>query len=127
VSYRTLDRLFGIAGERAETCTVDINISMLEIYNEQILDLLAGPRCDEKKAKCVSLCASGGESSVLTDMPDRLDVRTGPQGNTVPGLTVVRVDSIDQVIQAMAHGNANRATGATNMNEHSSRSHWCAL
>ena len=53
LSYRTLDRLFAIAGERSETCSIDISISMLEIYNEQILDLLAGARAgDEKRPKC---------------------------------------------------------------------------
>jgi len=52
LSYRTLDRLFAIADERNETSEIEINISMLEIYNEQIVDLLA-PRAvgDEKRAK----------------------------------------------------------------------------
>lgn len=41
VNYRTLEELFKIAKERSETFTYDISVSVLEVYNEQIRDLLA--------------------------------------------------------------------------------------
>lgn len=41
VNYRTLHQLFKIAEERKETVTYDISVSVLEVYNEQIRDLLA--------------------------------------------------------------------------------------
>lgn len=41
VNYRTLEELFQIARERKETVTYDISVSVLEVYNEQIRDLLA--------------------------------------------------------------------------------------
>ncbi|KAI7990633.1 Kinesin-like protein KIN-14E [Camellia lanceoleosa] len=41
VNYRTLEELFKIADERSETFTYNISVSMLEVYNEQIRDLLA--------------------------------------------------------------------------------------
>lgn len=41
VNYRTLEELFQIARERKETVTYDICVSVLEVYNEQIRDLLA--------------------------------------------------------------------------------------
>lgn len=41
VNYRTLEQLFKISEERKETFTYNISISVLEVYNEQIRDLLA--------------------------------------------------------------------------------------
>lgn len=41
VNYRTLAQLFEIAKERSETFTYNISVSVLEVYNEQIRDLLA--------------------------------------------------------------------------------------
>ncbi|KAK2978742.1 hypothetical protein RJ640_003901 [Escallonia rubra] len=41
VNYRTLEELFRIAKERAETFTYNISVSVVEVYNEQIRDLLA--------------------------------------------------------------------------------------
>jgi kinesin family protein C2/C3 len=53
-----------------------------------------------------------------------LDIRQEPDGNIiVPGLKQVKVDTIDDVISVFAKGSTHRATTATNLNEHSSRSH----
>lgn len=41
VNYRTLEQLFQIAEERKETHSYKISVSVLEVYNEQIRDLLA--------------------------------------------------------------------------------------
>ena len=41
VNYRTLEELFNIAEERKESVTYDLSVSVLEVYNEQIRDLLA--------------------------------------------------------------------------------------
>lgn len=50
VNYRTLEQLFHIAKERSETFTYNISVSVLEVYNEQIRDLLStsptSKRCD---------------------------------------------------------------------------------
>ena len=40
VNYRTLEQLFKISQERRDTFTYDISVSVLEVYNEQIRDLL---------------------------------------------------------------------------------------
>ena len=40
VNYRTLEELFGVANERKEQFKYDISVSVLEVYNEQICDLL---------------------------------------------------------------------------------------
>lgn len=41
VNYRTLEKLFDIARERSESFSYDISVSVLEVYNEQIRDLLS--------------------------------------------------------------------------------------
>lgn len=41
VNYRTLEELFKTANERTETNSYSISVSVLEVYNEQIRDLLA--------------------------------------------------------------------------------------
>ena len=41
VNYRTLEHLFKVSKERSETFSYDISVSVIEVYNEQIRDLLA--------------------------------------------------------------------------------------
>lgn len=48
VNYRTLEQLFKIAEERRRTFTYDISVSVLEVYNEQIRDLLASSSASKK-------------------------------------------------------------------------------
>lgn len=48
VNYRTLEELFKIAQERSETFAYNISVSVLEVYNEQIRDLLATSSSSKK-------------------------------------------------------------------------------
>lgn len=41
INYLALDDLFQISNERKDTINYDIRVQMVEIYNEQIRDLLA--------------------------------------------------------------------------------------
>jgi hypothetical protein len=53
-----------------------------------------------------------------------LDIRQAPDGSvSVPGLKLIPVHCIEDVMEVFARGSANRATATTNLNEHSSRSH----
>ena len=82
-----------------------IHVSMMEIYNEQVKDLL------------VPSASSNAPSAAL-------DVRLSPEGEVfVQGLSKHKVDSIQEVFGLFEKGSSNRATAATNLNEHSSRSH----
>mmetsp|Transcript_26711 Transcript_26711/g.83676 ORF Transcript_26711/g.83676 Transcript_26711/m.83676 type:complete len:706 (+) Transcript_26711:541-2658(+) len=100
VNTRALGELFRLSGERSTEIRDDIQVSVLEIYNETIRDLLA----EEVGA-------------------EKLEVRQGPHGNYVPGLTTVNVTSLDEVLELLSMAEDNRSTVSTNMNEHSSRSH----
>ncbi|XP_020217268.1 kinesin-like protein KIN-14R isoform X2 [Cajanus cajan] len=104
VNYRTLEHLFKISNERSETFKYDISVSVLEVYNEQIRDLLA----------------TGPTSK-------RLEVKLASEGfHHVPGVVEVKIDNINEVWSVLQAGNNARAVGSNNVNEHSSRSH-CML
>eukprot|EP01035_Chromulina_nebulosa_P017819 gene17819-23429_t len=100
VSPRAFKELFDIVEERKDNYSYTLSFSMLEIYNESILDLL-----DSNPNK------------------EKLDIRQTPEGNVVPGLIEIPISSPDQVAELLLQGQANRAVGSHDMNEHSSRSH----
>ncbi|KAJ6685722.1 KINESIN-LIKE PROTEIN KLP-3 [Salix purpurea] len=105
VNYRTLHQLFKIAEERKETVTYDISVSVLEVYNEQIRDLLA----------------------TSTTTTKRLDIKQVSDGvQHVPGIVEAKVENIKQVWDVLQAGSNARAVGSNNVNERSSRSH-CML
>ncbi|XP_065007115.1 kinesin-like protein KIN-14P [Musa acuminata AAA Group] len=103
VNYRALNDLFHISKERKDTFCYEISVQMIEIYNEQVRDLLA------------------------SDGPHkRLDIRNSSQtGFAVPDANSVPVTSTTEVIELMDIGQKNRAVSATSMNDRSSRSHSC--
>tara|TARA_B100001540_G_C15756936_1_gene619795 strand:- start:884 stop:1549 length:666 start_codon:yes stop_codon:yes gene_type:complete len=101
-NLRALHDLFVKSRERRQDGIVDtIKVSVLEIYNESIRDLLRDPSKGAKK----------------------LEVRRGERGNYVPDLTSVEVHDDNEVIELMEMADGVRAASSTDMNEHSSRSH----
>ncbi|XP_042373106.1 kinesin-like protein KIN-14Q [Zingiber officinale] len=102
VNYRALNDLFQISGQRKDTICYEISVQMIEIYNEQVRDL-------------------------LNDGPHKkLDIRNSSQnGMAVPDANLVPVTSTEEVIELMNLGQKNRAVCSTSMNERSSRSHSC--
>ncbi|TEA37920.1 hypothetical protein DBR06_SOUSAS1410171 [Sousa chinensis] len=99
IAPRALQSLFREMGTGGQH---HVTLSMVEIYNEAVRDLLApGP-------------------------PQRLAVRQGPAGEggiQVAGLTHWDVPNLESLHQMLNLGRSNRATAATAMNQHSSRSH----
>ena len=51
VNYRTLEELFNVAGQRQGEIKYDISVSVMEVYNEQIRDLLAPPAAHDQASK----------------------------------------------------------------------------
>lgn len=109
VNYRALAELFRIAAERKQDYDYTFNVSILEIYNETIRDLLS---TDNEDLHLGSSSAS-----------KKYAIRKGKNGIYVEGLAEVPVISPEDVHEAMRRGQKNRSTGVTNMNAHSSRSH----
>ena len=104
VNPRSMQLLFERITQSQKEFSYTVSMSMLEIYNESIRDLLALP-------------ADRGKS---------LEVRQGPQGNHVPDCRLEIVTSVEAVNELWLEGSRNRSVASTNMNEHSSRSH-CVL
>ncbi|XP_024167492.1 kinesin-like protein KIN-14I [Rosa chinensis] len=103
VNYRALGDLFLIADQRKDTFHYDVSVQMIEIYNEQVRDLL-----------------------VTDGANKRLEIRNSSQtGLSVPDANIIRVSSTSDVIDLMNLGHKNRVVGATALNDRSSRSHSC--
>ncbi|KIH52546.1 kinesin motor domain protein [Ancylostoma duodenale] len=99
INQRAIMQLFEAADGRNEDIDYEINVSMMEIYNEKIRDLL------------------GSSNSPLA-------IRLGEDGRlSIPGLREVRVTSVEHVIEVLQEGKKNKAVAATEANVCSSRSH----
>lgn len=100
INTRALERLFSIIKSREETERSTVSVSVLEIYCEQIRDLL------------------GKNSSETYEVK-----QGGPYGTYVTNLTETEVTNAGEITGILAKAQTNRSQGRTNMNEHSSRSH----
>ncbi|CAM8909305.1 unnamed protein product [Rhodiola kirilowii] len=90
----------------------EMQVSMLEIYNETIRDLLSANRLDLSKADN----SIGG---------NKYAIKHDANGNThVSDLTVIDVRSSKEVSYLLEQAARSRSVGKTQMNEQSSRSHF---
>ncbi|XP_071384275.1 chromosome-associated kinesin KIF4-like isoform X1 [Centroberyx affinis] len=97
---RVIRRIFQEREKKAD-CEFSLAVSYLEIYNEDILDLL---------------CASKDKPS--------LSIREDPkEGIKIVGLTEKEVLSAQEMVGCLELGNSARTVGSTAMNAASSRSH----
>ncbi|KAI3773177.1 hypothetical protein L6452_04380 [Arctium lappa] len=100
VNYRALSDLFFLAEQRKDTLQYDVSVQMIEIYNEQVRDLLVTEGLNKRYPFLFALQFSSYAS-------------------------LVHVTSMYDVIDLMNLGHRNRAVGATALNDRSSRSHSC--
>jgi len=103
LNRRALGHLFNLCEEKKSDWTYELEVSVMEIYNEKLRDLLCGSK-------------AGAE----------LAIKHGRAGPMVPGLTRRAVRTPDQVQDAFTEAKSIRATSSTKMNDQSSRSH-CLL
>ncbi|XP_061819739.2 kinesin-like protein KIFC3 isoform X1 [Nerophis lumbriciformis] len=99
---RALRLLFSEVMDKSPDWEYKISVSMVEIYNETLRDLLGH------------------------NISDKLDIKMNPDGSGqlyVPGLTQVQVQSPEDINKVLELGQVSRATACTNLNDHSSRSH----
>jgi len=97
-----MQEIFYMIQEREDDYKYDVCVSMMEVYNEQARDLLT---------------SNNTPRSVI-------DIHYDPKhGISVDNLTSVQVTKYEDVVKVFIAGNKNRSTGATNIHEHSSRSH----
>ncbi|XP_028761518.1 kinesin-like protein KIN-14L isoform X1 [Neltuma alba] len=101
INYLALNDLFQMSNQRKDIITYDIYVQMVEIYNEQVRDLLAEEKTDNK-----------------------LEIRScNDNGLNLPDATLRSVKSTHDVLSLMKLGEVNRAVSSTSINNRSSRSH----
>uniref|UniRef100_H2ZNU8 Kinesin-like protein n=1 Tax=Ciona savignyi TaxID=51511 RepID=H2ZNU8_CIOSA len=99
INQRALSDLFKMVEERSLDWDYSVSVSLVEIYNETLKDL-------------------------LTTKHEKLEIKMNADGTLfVQRLTILPVKDLNDVNRAFEFGRSNRATASTNMNEHSSRSH----
>ncbi|KAK9478611.1 P-loop containing nucleoside triphosphate hydrolase protein [Lipomyces japonicus] len=102
---RAVDQVFATASNlREQGWTYTIEGQFLEIYNENVIDLLADSDSFDKK---------------------KLEIRNDPKESRiiVPDLTQILLDSPERVSALLKQAQKNRSVAATKANERSSRSH----
>ncbi|XP_065194514.1 uncharacterized protein LOC135825817 [Sycon ciliatum] len=104
INIRALTELLKTCSERKQI-DYTLKVSMLEVYNETLIDLLRGPD-------------AGGVS-----VHSKLSIQKKGKGITVPGLTEVQVTAVADIKGLMDFGGQNRTVAMTAMNTSSSRSH----
>jgi kinesin family protein C2/C3 len=102
INLRALEELFRLRDEKIDEASFRIQMSMLEIYCDSVRDLLVPP-------------SRAGASLEVKSM--------GDTAAYCPGLTLLPVETTQDVVESMLRARENRATSATNMNSSSSRSH----
>nr|XP_022302064.1 kinesin-like protein klp-3 isoform X1 [Crassostrea virginica]XP_022302065.1 kinesin-like protein klp-3 isoform X1 [Crassostrea virginica] len=98
INIRAMKELFDVCKERVETVTYTLKVSLIEIYNETIQDL-------------------------LTSDARPLELRTAGNKVSIPNLKEVEIRNLDDIKKTMAQGDKNRTVASTKMNSTSSRSH----
>jgi hypothetical protein len=96
--------------------SVTITCSLMEIYNDQMRDLLP----DKSAAAAAAAAVAAGDGSWPPEL--KLDTSTRGVVNVI-GLNRRVVRSLGDVLMALSEGLSERVVGATNMNAVSSRSH----
>ncbi|XP_039161012.1 kinesin-like protein KIN-14L [Eucalyptus grandis] len=102
INYLALNDLFELSNRRKDIITYDIHVQMVEIYNEQVRDLLAEDSASSRLK--IRSCTSDG-------------------GLSLPDATMHSVKSTADVVNLMKFGDVNRVVSSTALNNRSSRSH----
>jgi kinesin family protein C2/C3 len=100
IYFRSVQELFRVVEKRQEFMKIEVTVNLLEVYNEEIHDLLVD---------------KGAQQS--------LEIRRDGHKIFIPGLSTVPVASAKEVMDVLQQGNSNRAVTSTAMNAQSSRSH----
>ncbi|GAB5566692.1 kinesin-like protein KIF3A isoform X5 [Prionailurus iriomotensis] len=111
-----------------------VRVSYLEIYNEEVRDLLGKDQTQRLEVLATTTLAfsyyhSDQSGKTLYQQKDddwlkALSVKERPDvGVYIKDLSAYVVNNADDMDRIMTLGHKNRSVGATNMNEHSSRSH----
>lgn len=134
VYFRATDLIYKTTQEQKQLFEFTVTLQLVEIYNEEIYDLLTIPGAHTSPADLSHQHSSqlfspptSGAASSYTYPPGTtrtaVEIRHGEQGVYLKNVTSVPVESASEVHAAIQRGAANRSVFPTAKNEHSSRSH----
>ena len=105
---RSVHQLFARAGELGQVSTVTVRMYFVELYNDQLVDLLRNLEPKGKKKQA----------------PPALEIKVDASKMVIVKNAIVRdVGSAEELLQVFDQANKSRHVGATKMNAESSRSH----
>lgn len=97
--YTLSNKIFDVIETYPDSINVNIELSMYEIYNDELRDLLV----EKQKTKLVII--------------------SKPSGTYIQGLQKFKIESVSDIIDFLHKGEKTRSTASTDINDHSSRSH----
>ena len=128
VMTRAMEDIFAAVAAAGDARAYEIKASYMEIYNEEIRDLLA-PDAGPEATPRASFTTAGGNGNGdtvcnISTTGTRVKLVNGPRGLTrVIGLEERLVTGSRQIIDLVEEGTRKRSVGRTAMNASSSRSH----
>lgn len=99
---RAINDIFGRIEEMADESEVTVSCSFMELYQENLYDLLSSKGSREERV---------------------VDIRESNNQIVIPGLTEVQIRTAEDTFEALMTGSQERAVASTAMNAVSSRSH----
>ncbi|XP_044475240.1 kinesin-like protein KIN-4C [Mangifera indica] len=115
---KVMENIFNrVQAEKASTEFL-IRVSFIEIFKEEVFDLLDSYSPNLNKADASSV------AKPLVPARAPIQIRETVNGGiTLAGVTEAEVRTKEEMASYISHGSLSRATGSTNMNSQSSRSH----
>lgn len=131
VYFRATDLIYETTQEQSVLFDFVVSLQLVEIYNEEIYDLLAAHSSagssNQQQTNQLFSPPTTGATSTSTYPPGAtrtaVEIRHGEQGVYLKNVTTVTVESATDIHAAIQRGAANRSVSSTPKNEHSSRSH----
>ncbi|KAK8291023.1 hypothetical protein V6Z12_D06G035700 [Gossypium hirsutum] len=115
---KVMDSIFRRVETMKHSTEFLIRVSFIEIFKEEVFDLLDSHQASLSKVEGASLPKPTG----LGRPPIQIR-EAGNGGITLSGVTEAEVRTKEEMASNLARGSLSRATGSTNMNSQSSRSH----
>ena len=114
IMIRAISDLFN-ALNQVKNVKYNVSISYIEIYNEQLKDLLDNNNYNNNNKNNLK----DNKKEI-----NKIDIRTDPQkGTFLYGVSLHQVICANDAFKLLVYGNKNRTEGITEQNENSSRSH----
>ncbi|KAK7251004.1 hypothetical protein RIF29_33855 [Crotalaria pallida] len=115
---QVMNALFNKMKTQKHQTEFQVHVSFIEILKEEVRDLL------DTESVGKSETSNGQSGKVTAHGRSPIHIRESSNGSiTLAGSTEVAVSSLQEMAACLEQGSSSRATGSTNMNNQSSRSH----